>query len=305
MARKRTKIGFVGVGRMGANMARRLYDCNYLISAIYDQNTKAAEALAEELGSTCAGSLAEVTAASQIVITVVTDDAAMRKIFSEKKDSLLQDAAGTLFINCATVSPKVHVKVEELAEKAGAMSLEGCMASSIPQAREGNLYLMIGGKPEAFKKAQTVLRCLSKELIYVGESGSAAKVKALVNMVMNINTAGLAEGLGLGQALGLDLEMLCKVFSQTGAASRVLETDADDMLHREHECFFSAAHAAKDSGIALRLAKKAGVLTPLAQATEAQYKTLEEVGLGELDKSAVAELTFADRYPKALKKKRK
>ena len=75
-------------------------------------------------------------------------------------------------------------------------------------------------------------------------------------MVMNINTAGLAEGLGLGNALGLDLNMLREVFSQTGANSRVLETDGEDMQNRDHACFFSAAHAAKDSGIALELAEQ-------------------------------------------------
>ena len=77
-------------------------------------------------------------------------------------------------------------------------------------------------------------------------------MKALVNMVMNINTAGLAEGLGLAAALGLDLTLVREVFSQTGAASRVLQTDGEDMQNRDHACFFSAAHAAKDSGIAAR-----------------------------------------------------
>src|SRR5678810_1329126 len=93
---------------------------------------------------------------------------------------------------------------------------------------------------------------------YIGPAGKAAEVKALVNMVMNINTAGLAEGLALGNALGLDLTMLREVFSQTGANSRVLQTDGEDMQNRDHSCFFSAAHAAKDSGIALHLAEASG-----------------------------------------------
>src|SRR6185436_12433272 len=107
-----------------------------------------------------------------------------------------------------------------------------------------------------------------KLLRYVGPAGTAAKVKALVNMVMNINTAGLAEGLGLGEALGIDLATLREVFSQTGAGSRVLQTDGEDMQNREHSCFFSAAHAAKDSGIALALAKREKVNLPLAAATK-------------------------------------
>ena len=117
-------------------------------------------------------------------------------------------------------------------------------------------------------------------------------------MVMNINTAGLAEGLGIGDALGLDLALLREIFSQTGANSRVLETDGADMQNREHDCYFSAAHAAKDSGIAVALAEKAGVTVPLAKATLAQYRLMTEKGFGELDKSGIAELTFKGRGTK-------
>ncbi len=137
---------------------------------------------------------------------------------------------------------------------------------------------------------------MSASLNYVGEAGKAAQVKALVNMVMNINTAGLAEGLGLGDALGLDLDMLREVFSQTGANSRVLETDGADMQNREHDVYFSAAHAAKDCGIALALANEAGLDLPLAAAAFGQFERMKALELGELDKSGVSELTFKSRH---------
>jgi 3-hydroxyisobutyrate dehydrogenase-like beta-hydroxyacid dehydrogenase len=293
---KSTAIGVVGVGRMGANIARRLKDTGYNVVAVQDTNAGAAADLAAELGVAAAGAPAEVTAAAQCVITVVTDDAAMRQIFDPRSAAgLLNGAQGRLFINCATVSPGVHVEVQGLAEQAGAQSLEACMASSIPQARQGTLYLMVGGTPEAFERAKPVLEDMSAALRYVGRAGQAAQVKALVNMVMNINTAGLAEGLGLGDALGLDLTMLREVFSQTGANSRVLETDGEDMQNRDHDVYFSAAHAAKDSGIALELARREGLTLPLAEATKQQFDRLVAVGKGELDKSGVAELTFKGR----------
>jgi 3-hydroxyisobutyrate dehydrogenase len=287
------RIGFVGVGRMGSNMARRLKDEGFQVAAVYDVNAEAAQALAQELGCQACTELRDVTKASDIVITVVTDDAAMKKIYS---GGLLSRSKGKLFINCATISPDVHVKVEEKANKAGAMSLEACMASSITQARQGTLYLMCGGKEEAFERAKSILEKLSASLRYIGSSGKAAQVKALVNMVMNINTAGLAEGLGLGAALGLDLAMLREVFSQTGANSRVLQTDGEDMQNRDHSCFFSAAHAAKDSGIALKLGKAQGLNLPLATATKKQFDKMVAEGLGELDKSGIAELTFKGRH---------
>jgi 3-hydroxyisobutyrate dehydrogenase len=212
------------------------------------------------------------------------------------RGGLLNRAKGKLFINCATITPEVHVQVGQKAAKAGAQSLEACMASSIPQARQGTLFLMCGGPPEAFARARPILEKLGSSIHYLGEAGRAVQVKALVNMVMNINTAGLAEGLGLGAALGLDLTLLREVVSQTGANSRVLQTDGEDMQNREHSCFFSAAHAAKDSGIALRLAKEQGLNLPLAVATKKQFDKMTAEGLGELDKSGIAELTFKGRH---------
>src|SRR5579875_558732 len=294
-AADKPRVGLVGAGRMGANMALRLHDLGYPIAAVYDVRPEAAEATARDTGATVARTLAGVTAASDVVITVVSDDAAMDRIFAESGDSLLRDARGTVFVNCATITPQVHVEVERRAEAAGASSIEACMASSIPQARSGTLYLMIGGRKATFDAVRPLLQDLSASLRYIGAAGEAAKVKALVNMVMNDNTAALAEGLGLGAALGLDLTMLREVFSQTGANSRVLETDGADMEAREHDVYFSAAHAAKDSGIALALARDAGVELPVGAATKAQYDRLVALGLGELDKSAVAELTFPQR----------
>ena len=289
-------IGFVGVGRMGANMARRLKDRQLHVTAVYDSYRKAATDLAGELSCVAAQDLSEVTAESDVIITVVSDDAAMREIFGGTGDNLLVNARGKLFVNCATISPQVHVDVEKLAAKAGAQTLEACMASSITQAREGSLYLMCGGAESAFRKAEPILKELAATIRFIGKAGEAANVKALVNMVMNINTAGLAEGLGLGAALGLNLKMLREVFAQTGANSRVLETDGEDMQNREHSCFFSAAHAAKDSGIALELARQLGLDLPLARATKEQYDRMIAEGLGELDKSGIAELTFKDRH---------
>ncbi|MCE9535530.1 MAG: NAD-binding protein [Nitrospirae bacterium] len=239
MSLSTAKIGFVGVGRMGANMARRLKDQGETIVALYDRDRTTA--------------------------------------------------------NCATLSPDMHIEVDALVTQRGGRTLEACMASSITQARQGTLYLMCGGREDVFESVTPLLNKLSEHLRYVGPAGEAAKVKALVNMVMNCNTAALAEGLGLGAALGLDLTMVREIFAQTGAASRVLETDGEDMQNRAHDCYFSAAHAAKDSGIALALAKTAGITLPLAQATYEQYQRLVALDKGELDKSAVSELTFKGR----------
>ncbi len=292
------RIGIVGTGRMGANIAQRLNDTGYTVAALYDVRPQAAAETARLTGGEVATSLARVTELSDVVITVVSDDDAMYAIFPTSGDSLLEGARGKIFVNCATIAPKVHVEVERRAEASGARALEACMASSIPQARNGTLYLMVAGREEAFAAVKPLLESMSSSLKYVGPAGKAAEVKALVNMVMNVNTAGLAEGLGLADALGLDLEVVREIFSQTGANSRVLETDGADMQNREHDVYFSAAHAAKDSGIALGLAEEAGLRLPLARATYEQFERMKRLGLGELDKSGVSELTFISRHGK-------
>jgi 3-hydroxyisobutyrate dehydrogenase len=289
------KIGFVGVGRMGANMARRLQECGYPIVAIYDAHPDTAVTLAEELSSHATPSLAEVTRLSDVIFTVVPDDQAMRNIFGGSNDNLLTGAQGKLFINCATISPEVHLEVRQAAQNAGAQTLETPMASSIPQARSGTLFLMISGDQTVYDAHQPLLKSIAAKVVYTGKPGSAAQLKALVNMVMNINTAALAEGLGLADALGLDLNLVREVFAQTGANSRVLETDGEDMQNREHDTYFSAAHAAKDCRIALALGQAQGLPMTLTKATTGEYETMEKTGLGEIDKSGISEFTFKNR----------
>jgi len=161
---------------MGANMARRLKDVGYTVAAVYDVRADAAKALAEELGAEATSRLSRVTELSDVIVTVVTDDKAQLDVFTNRKDNLLIGAKGRVFVNCATISPKTHVAVEKLAKSAGASSLEGCMASSITQARNGTLYLMTGGDEGVYEKVKPILSKLSddgKLMTYIGKAGKA------------------------------------------------------------------------------------------------------------------------------------
>ena len=288
------RVAFVGVGRMGASMARRLHDVGITVSAIYDVNTPIAQELAKELGADAPSLLTDVAVSADVIITVVTDDAAMYTIYVAEGDSLMRHAAAKTFINCATVTPEVHLQIGERVAAAGGATIAACMAGSITQARDGTLYLICGGEQSIYEKVRPLLEAMGASR-YVGSAERAAQVKALVNMLMNINTAALAEALGLGAYLGIDLDQLRDIFAHTGANSRVLVTDGPDMQARDHEVYFAAAHAAKDSGIAVMLARERGLSLPLAEATKSRYDELVRLGFAESDKSAIAELTFPGR----------
>ena len=124
------RIAFVGVGRMGANMARRLKDCGYDVTAVNDVNHEQAAELAKEIGATAFTRLADLTAAADIIFTVIPNDAAMRSIFMNADDNLLTGAAGKVFVNCATVSATIQQEVAAAAKAVGAAAIEGAMASA-------------------------------------------------------------------------------------------------------------------------------------------------------------------------------
>ena len=142
-------------------------------------------------------------------ITVVSDDAAMDKIFAVKGPSLLKGAAGKLFINCATISPGVHIEVEKRAKAAGASSLEACMASSITQARDGTLYLMIGGEDVAVKHLAPAFTTLAPEhgWAHVGAVGAGHYVKMVHNGIEYSMMQGYAEGFELMSKSGYHLDL--------------------------------------------------------------------------------------------------
>src|SRR4029453_8217395 len=124
---------------------RHLKDRQFQITAVYDINRARATSVAAEVGCAASQHLSEVTAGSDVIFTVVTDDKAVHQIFTGAGDNLLINARGKLFINCETISPGMEIDVEKLAHQAAAESLEACMASSIPMERAGKLYLTGGG----------------------------------------------------------------------------------------------------------------------------------------------------------------
>ena len=240
--------------------------------------------------------LRQVTQLSDVVFTVVTDDGAMKQVYA---GGLLRRARGKLFINCATITPDVHVWVEAKAAKAGGAGARSLHGLQHHPGTPGHALSHVRWPAGGVRAGQAAAGEAQRVHALCRPAGKAAQVKALVNMVMNINTAALAEGLALGDALGLDLAMLREVFSQTGANSQVLKTDGEDMQNREHSCFFSAAHAAKDSGIALKLGKAQGLTLPWPPPRRSNTIAWSPRVWASWTSPGIAELTFKGRHAAA------
>ena len=291
------RVGFVGVGRMGANMARRLRAAGQSLGPLYDVDRDALVALATELVTVAASSPAEVARESDVVVTVVSDDAAMAAIYTDNPDGLLAAARERIFVNTATVAPALLARVAQGVAAAGGRAIEACMLGTLPQARSGQLVLLCAGDQAAFSAVQPMLAHLARSVRWFGAAGRGAQIKVLTNLVMLANTAAVAEALALAEGLGFDLALVREVIADSAGASRVLDQDGPRMHDRSYEPRLSARHAAKDVGIALALAGETGLDMPLTTATKAQYDRLVAAGLGELDKAGIAELTFRERRP--------
>ena len=152
------RIAFVGVGRMGANMARRLKDCGYDVTAVNDVNHQQAADLAKEIGATHCTRLQDVTAAADIIFTVIPNDAAMRSIFMNADDNLLIGSAGKTFINCATVSAAIQKEVADAAKTAGAVNRfpvrPACVCAIATQLARSGLFLpggQVASRPRTWR----------------------------------------------------------------------------------------------------------------------------------------------------------
>ena len=153
---------------MGANMARRLAEKGFQVTAVYDVRREAATELAKELKCDAPAKLADVTAQGRHHPHRRLRRQGDARHLHRPGDNLLKGATGKTFINFATVSPQVHLDVEAAAQGAGAAAIEACMASSITQARQGTLYLILAGDSTVVEKAGPMLEALSIARRYVG-----------------------------------------------------------------------------------------------------------------------------------------
>src|SRR5580693_2464965 len=164
------KLGIVGLGRMGAAISRRLRQQGFDVTG-WDQNAKANEALAAD-GLDIAANARGVAAVCDIVISSITEDHGVRKIFTGPAGFLEGDVKSKLFIEMSTLQPMTGRELAPLVEARGARLIEAPVLGTIPQAREGKLLAMVGGRPEDLERARSLLEKLTARIAYMGPSGA-------------------------------------------------------------------------------------------------------------------------------------
>jgi 3-hydroxyisobutyrate dehydrogenase-like beta-hydroxyacid dehydrogenase len=279
------KIGIVGLGRMGAAMSQRLRGQGFEVIG-WDQDG-AATYRAGEAGSRIAGSAREVAAASDIVISSITEDNGARRIFRGPDGFLQGDVSGKLFIEMSTLQPMTGRELAPLVEAKGARLIEAPVLGTIPQVRAGTLFAMVGGKPEDLARARPVLDKMTRRILHMGPHGAGYAMKLAANIGLGAYVQAIAESLALGLKQGLALEQMVDALQESATACPWLKAKAGVLNGEKGDMTLDIRTLRKDMMSAVATGALTGVPMPLSAGTLASLSAAVEGDYGSDD---IAEL---------------
>ena len=210
-------IGIVGLGRMGSAMAERLRGQGFEVIG-WDQDSAASQK-AKAGGLRIAANPREVAAASDVIISSITEDNGARRIFAGPDGFLQADVSGKLFIEMSTLQPMTGRELAPIVEAAGARLIEAPVLGSIPTVREGKLFALAGGRAEDLERARPVLEKLTRRIAHMGPNGAGYAMKLAVNLGLAAFIQATGESLALGQREGLGLAQMLDVLSEAPTAN--------------------------------------------------------------------------------------
>ncbi|HYK95479.1 MAG TPA: NAD(P)-dependent oxidoreductase [Candidatus Dormibacteraeota bacterium] len=280
------RVGFVGLGTMGGAMAANAARGGFEVSAWNRSPGRAAEL--EELGVALRESPAAVAAASEIVITIVSDTPDVEAVLFGPGGVADGAAAGSLVVDMSTISPSATRQFAERLGAKGVRMLDGPVSGGSEGAKKGTLSIFVGGEASDLDRARPVLQSLGTTITHVGPIGSGQAVKAVNQVILAGTYLGVAEGIVLAIKAGLDVEQTVAALSGGAAQSWVLANRSGRMLANDYPLGFKVALHRKDLGIALAMARELGASLPVSALCEVLEAGLMGQGHADDDMSAVA-----------------
>jgi len=270
MGTQTTKIGFVGLGHMGGNMAVRFLDAGY---SVYGESRHRGEA--DELvheGLEWCDTPREVAQAADVLITSVPNDDVLESVASGPDGILAGLAEEKIWIDMSTVSPRASREVAERVRETGAAMLDAPVSGSVPQVQTGTLTIMVGGDEEAYKRVDPILRELGTPT-HIGENGQGLVLKLAINISLAVQMLAFSEGVVLAERSGIDPKLAVDVMTQSPIGSPMLKARADLVLDLPDEAWFDVSLMQKDVALALDTGRELHIPLPSA-ATADQLLTL-------------------------------
>lgn len=283
-----TKVGFIGLGSMGSRLAGRLLDAGEEVHG-YNRSQGRAEGLIER-GLIWHPSPREVAAASDLTITMVSDDTALDAVASGPDGLLDGLGPGKLYVDMSTVSPDHSANLAGRVRAVGAVMLDAPVSGSIPQAESGTLTVMVGGEERAYVRARPVLANFGSNVVHVGGNGKGLILKLAVNISLAAQVLAFSEGLVLAQRAGIDPVLAAGVMSETPIASAMLRARVPLMLDLPERSWFDVALLHKDVCLALAAGGALRAQLPSARVAHEILDAAERLGYAHRDIAAIHEV---------------
>jgi len=279
-------IGFIGLGTMGEPMAANLLRKGYTV-AVYNRTPGKDERLVQ-LGAGVAGSPQEIAGTVDIIITMISNDAAIEEVYFGADGIIGALRSGTTVIDCSTISPSLVIKLAEAVSEKYSDFIDAPVTGSKPAAIDGTLLFMAGGNKQTVENLQELWLAMGREVIYMGGNGSGATAKLAHNAIVGINAAGLIEGMALAAKGVIDASAFLRVVQGGGAASKQAELKGQKIIEHDFSVQFSLALMLKDLRLSSVLSDGLGAPTPMLEAAKSLFQIGQAANLGESDLAALA-----------------
>ncbi len=279
------RVGFVGLGTMGAPMVRNLLQGGYAVT-VWARRPEAMTPLLSA-GATAGESATQVAAATDIVFTMVTDTRAVEEVVLGEHGIARGARPGSLVIDHSTIDPDGARGIASRLQAQGVEMLDAPVSGGGAAAEAGTLAIMAGGSTSAFERAHPLLSCYAKNIVHIGPSGAGQVAKACNQICTIVNQLGAAEAMLLAERAGVDPRKVKEALMGGFAASRMLDLQAPKMIARDFDGKVESRLHHKDIHIVLELARTFGVELPASAAAAGVLDRLQERGGARQDSAAI------------------
>ena len=281
-------IGFIGLGKMGHPMALNLIKAGHEVM-VYNRSREKTQAHADA-GGRVAESIAELSAASDIVITMISDDDALHGVALEDDGVIANMAEGGIFIDMSTVSPAASIKVGDATRQKNIAYLRSPVNGSVVQAADGILVILSSGPRASFDFIHPLFEIMGDRIFYLGEEEQARYLKLAINTMIGISSSMMGEALAFGEAGGLDWNTMIEVIASSAVGSPVVNYKVEALKNRDFTPAFTARQMAKDFDLALDTAKNNHIPMPITSSVRQHWSAMIGTGRGDQDFFAYVEM---------------
>jgi 3-hydroxyisobutyrate dehydrogenase-like beta-hydroxyacid dehydrogenase len=281
-------LGFVGLGVMGGGIARRLLEAGHEVHG-YNRTREKARPL-EELGLVLEESPRAVAESADVVLSMVTNVAALRAVAEGDEGILAGLAPGKIWIDMTTAAPSVSRELAAKARERGADMVDAPVSGSVSTLEEGRLSIMVGGRPETFAQVEPILKDVGPKVTLVGDNGQALLLKIAINLSLQVQMVAFSEGLLLAEKDGIDREVALDVMLSSVIASPMLKYRAPFVLDQPEEAWFNVNMMQKDMLLALDLGRELDVPMPTTAISNELLTAARGMGLAHHDFAVVFEV---------------